>query len=67
MITAISIFARIDVPTVGDKGALPTTFPPFAIPNVPFNLETLEIIFPYTITLAIVGLEAIYKVVVLKS
>ncbi len=56
VITAISIFAGIEVPTVGDKGALPTTFPPFAIPQVPFNFKTLEIIFPYSITFAIVGL-----------
>lgn len=54
--TAISIFAGIKVPTVGDMGALPTTFPPFLIPQVPLNLETLNIIFPYAITLAIVGL-----------
>lgn len=54
--TAISIFAGIKVPTVGDMGALPTTLPPFAIPQVPLNFETLSIIFPYAITLAIVGL-----------
>lgn len=54
--TAISIFAKIDVPTVGDMGDLPSTLPPFALPQVPLNLETLNIIFPYAITLAIVGL-----------
>ena len=56
VITAISIFADIKVPTVGDMGALPTTFPPFSLPQVPLTLETLNIIFPYAITLAIVGL-----------
>lgn len=56
VITAISIFAGIKVPTVGDMGSLPTTLPPFSLPQVPLNLETLNIIFPYAITLATVGL-----------
>lgn len=55
-LTAVSIVAGIQVPTVGDMGTLPTTLPPFAIPQVPLNLETLDIIFPYALTLAIVGL-----------
>ncbi|MGL6137493.1 MAG: SulP family inorganic anion transporter, partial [Planktothrix sp.] len=55
-ITAISMITGIKVPTVGDMGDLPTTFPPFSIPQIPLNLETLNIIFPYAITLAIVGL-----------
>ena len=54
--TAISILVGIKVPTVGDMGELPSTFPPFSLPQVPLNLETLKIIFPYAITLAIVGL-----------
>jgi sulfate permease, SulP family len=56
ILTAISIFARIDVPTVGDMGELPTTLPFFRIPQIPLNLETLQIIFPYSVTLCIVGL-----------
>ncbi|MGC1395223.1 MAG: SulP family inorganic anion transporter [Coleofasciculaceae cyanobacterium] len=56
VITAISIFAKIKVPTVGDMGALPSTFPPFLLPQVPLNVATLNIIFPYALTLAIVGL-----------
>ncbi|MBD2037706.1 SulP family inorganic anion transporter [Leptolyngbya sp. FACHB-321] len=55
-LTAISIFAGVKVPTVGDLGSLPSTFPPFAIPQIPLNLETLNIIFPYALTLATVGL-----------
>ncbi|WP_026072963.1 SulP family inorganic anion transporter [Nodosilinea nodulosa] len=54
--TAISIFAGIKVPTVGDMGDLPSTFPPFSLPQVPLNLETLNIILPFALTLAIVGL-----------
>jgi len=56
VLTAISIIGGIDVPTVGDMGELPTTPPFFRIPQVPLNLETLQIIFPYAITLSIVGL-----------
>ena len=44
------------VPTVGDMGALPDALPGFGLPDVPFDLETLQIIFPYAFTLAIVGL-----------
>ncbi|MCJ8280185.1 MAG: SulP family inorganic anion transporter [Rivularia sp. ALOHA_DT_140] len=53
-----AIALKLKVPTVGDKGELPATFPGFALPQVPFNLETLNIILPYSITLAIVGLLA---------
>ena len=56
LLTAVSIALEIDVPTVGDMGELPTAFPIFILPEVPFNLETLEIIFPPALTLTIVGL-----------
>lgn len=46
----------VTVPTVGDMGALPDALPSFGIPDVAFNLATLEIILPYAFTLAIVGL-----------
>ena len=45
-----------DVRTVGDMGALPDTLPMFLIPDVPLNFETLAIIFPYSLAVAIVGL-----------
>ena len=56
LLTAVSIFLELDVPTVGDMGELPTAFPIFILPEVPLNLETLEIIFPPALTLTIVGL-----------
>ncbi len=56
VLTAISIIGGIDVPTVGDMGELPTTLPFLRIPQVPLNLETLQVIFPYAVTLSIVGL-----------
>jgi len=58
VMTIAAIALKLDVPTVGDMGELPTALPIFAIPQVPFNLETLQIIFPYSLTMAIVGLLA---------
>jgi len=56
IITLTVWFTGMDVRTVGDLGALPDSLPHFMIPDVPFTLETLQIIFPYSITLAAVGL-----------
>lgn len=56
LLTAVTIFFGIEVRTVGDMGQLPDTLPVFLIPDIPFTFETLKIIFPYSITLAIVGL-----------
>ena len=56
VLTAITMWFGIDVRTVGDMGELPNTLPIFLIPDIPFTLETLQIIFPYSLTLAVVGL-----------
>ncbi|MDO9356415.1 MAG: SulP family inorganic anion transporter, partial [Solirubrobacteraceae bacterium] len=57
VITAVVVATGgLDLPTVGDEGELPTTLPILGLPSVPFSLETLEIIAPYSLTLAIVGL-----------
>jgi sulfate permease, SulP family len=58
VITSAAIALKLDVPTVGDMGELPTAPPFFALPQVPFTLETLKIILPYSLTLALVGLLA---------
>ncbi len=42
--------------TVGDMGALPDSLPRFFIPDVPYTLETLQIILPFSLALALVGL-----------
>ncbi|HCO61728.1 MAG TPA: sodium-independent anion transporter [Porticoccaceae bacterium] len=55
-LTALSIVIGLDVRTVGDMGELPDTLPVFLWPDVPVNLDTLVIIFPYAIALAVVGL-----------
>ncbi|MFL6517870.1 MAG: SulP family inorganic anion transporter, partial [Bacillus sp. (in: firmicutes)] len=56
VITAIAIFTGSDVRTVGDMGELTSKLPAFLTPNIPFNFETLQIIFPYSLSIAIVGL-----------
>ncbi|MBP3949623.1 SulP family inorganic anion transporter [Bacillus suaedae] len=56
LITAVAIFAGFNVSTVGDMGALTQELPLFLIPNIPFTFETLMIILPYSLALAIVGL-----------
>jgi len=55
-ISLIVIFGGLDTKTVGDIADISGGFPSFHIPSVPFNLETLEIIFPYAVILAGVGL-----------
>ena len=55
-LTAVAITLGIDIRTVGDMGELPDTLPVFLWPDVPLNLETLAIIFPYSAGLAVVGL-----------
>ena len=56
VMTVITVIFNLKVRTVGDLGRLPTTPPLFALPRVPLTLETLRIILPYAVPLAIVGL-----------
>ncbi|MGS0742754.1 SulP family inorganic anion transporter [Glaciimonas sp. GG7] len=56
VLTIIAIIFKLPVRTVGDMGAFPDSLPNFAIPMVPINLDTLKIIFPYSIAIAVVGL-----------
>jgi SulP family sulfate permease len=51
-----SIWLALPVNRVGDMGELPSSLPSFVIPNVPLTLETLQIILPYSLTMAAVGL-----------
>ncbi|MGB5458908.1 MAG: SulP family inorganic anion transporter [Eudoraea sp.] len=46
----------IDTKTIGDIASIQGGFPPFHIPELPFTLETLQIIFPYAAIVAGVGL-----------
>ncbi|MGI8933830.1 MAG: SulP family inorganic anion transporter [Phormidesmis sp.] len=58
VMTIAAISLGIDVPTVGDMGELPTALPLFALPQVPLTLETLLIVLPTSLTMAVVGLLA---------
>ena len=56
VLTAIALYFGIDVRTVSDMGELPDSLPIFLWPEVPLTFETLQIIFPYSLALALVGL-----------
>lgn len=56
VLTEISLMMGLDIRTVGDMGQLPDSLPIFLIPDIPLNWETLRIIFPFSATLAVVGL-----------
>jgi SulP family sulfate permease len=55
-VTAVAAVFKLDVRTVADLGALPSTLPSFGLPDVPFTLDTLRILMPISLTLAAVGL-----------
>ncbi|MGW5362776.1 SulP family inorganic anion transporter [Actinopolymorpha pittospori] len=55
-LTALTLGAGIAVPTVGDKGALPSSLPVPGLPDVPFTMDTLTLIAPYALAFALVGL-----------
>jgi SulP family sulfate permease len=54
--SALVIFAGIDTKTVGDMASIAGGLPTFHLPEVPLNWETLQIIFPYSVILAAIGL-----------
>jgi len=56
VISIIAVMTGSNVGTVGDMGELSQTLPMFLIPDIPFTFETLQIIFPYSLSIAIVGL-----------
>lgn len=56
VVTAVAVLASIAVPSVGDKGELPRALPTLGLPQIPWSLETLRIILPYALSMAVVGL-----------
>lgn len=56
VVSAITIGLNVDTKTVGDIASIQGGFPPFHIPMIPFNMETLYVIFPYAAIVAGVGL-----------
>ncbi|MCC3345909.1 SulP family inorganic anion transporter [Psychrobacter sanguinis] len=55
-LTAVALYMGIDIRNVGDMGELPDTLPMFLLPDIPLTLDTLLIIAPYSLALAVVGL-----------
>lgn len=56
VVTVVTVTAGLNVPTVGDQGELPTSLPSLFIPNVPLTWDTVAIIAPYALAMAVVGL-----------
>ncbi|MFG3156148.1 SulP family inorganic anion transporter [Streptomyces sp. NPDC048219] len=56
VLTVVTVAAGIAVPTVGDKGELPSALPVPGLPDVPFTLDTLTTVAPYAFAMALVGL-----------
>ena len=58
IMTVFGLVLLLDIPTrsIGDIASIEGSFPPFHIPEIPFGLETLRIVFPYAIVVAGVGL-----------
>ncbi len=56
VLTSVALYANVDLRTVGDLGTISRSLPEFIMPNVPFTFETLAIVFPFSLALAIVGL-----------
>ena len=55
-VSAIVIGFDLDTKSVGDLASIKGDLPVFSLPSVPFNFETLKIIFPYSLILAGIGL-----------
>ena len=56
IITLIVYLFNINIKTLGDMGKITNQLPKFLVPNIPFNLNTLMIILPYSISVALVGI-----------
>ncbi|WP_456698574.1 SulP family inorganic anion transporter [Aeromicrobium sp. P5_D10] len=56
LLTGFVLVAGVDVPDVGDQGALPDSLPTLGLPDIPWTWETLQIIAPYALAMALVGL-----------
>lgn len=55
-LTGFTVLAGVVVPTVGDQGELPDTWPVLGVPAVPLDLTTLQIVAPFALAIAMVGL-----------
>lgn len=56
IMTVAAFISGVKLQTIGDLGVMPDTLPSFFLPDIPLNFETLKIILPYSLALAVVGL-----------
>jgi sulfate permease, SulP family len=54
--TFLALAFGIKTRTVGDLASIHGTLPSFHLPQIPYNFETLRIILPYSLVLAVIGL-----------
>jgi SulP family sulfate permease len=55
-LTIVTVTTAMAVPTVGDEGKLPDSLPSLFLPDVPLTLDTLSVIGPFALAMALVGL-----------
>ncbi|MEJ5868274.1 SulP family inorganic anion transporter [Pseudokineococcus sp. 5B2Z-1] len=55
-LTGFVVLASVTVPDVGDQGELPQDLPSLLLPDVPLSWETLQLVAPYALGVAVVGL-----------
>ena len=56
LLTIATVVLGLNVPNVGDQGELPRGLPTLGLPDVPLNFDTLRIIAPFALAIALVGL-----------
>lgn len=56
VVSVIVLVLKLDVQRLGELGEISSKLPSFGIPKVPMTFETLKIIFPTSLSVAIVGL-----------
>jgi SulP family sulfate permease len=68
VVSLIAFGFDLDTKTVGDLASIAGGLPPFGIPDVPFNMETLIFILPYAVIFAAIGLiESLLTVTVIDE
>jgi SulP family sulfate permease len=56
VLTVLTVGTALAVPTVGDEGELPSNLPTLGLPDIPYTWDTLRLIAPYALGIALVGL-----------
>jgi SulP family sulfate permease len=55
-LTVFAVVAHITVPNVAGEGTLPDSLPTLGLPDIPYTVATLQLIAPYALGIALVGL-----------